>query len=272
MERTTLKLHDACVLSTNDDGIEAPGIACMERALVPLCAKYLVSAPAEDQSGKGAAISTRAPFSYSLHSQDEKIDRYAVQGTPADCALVGIQHLLADKRPDLVVSGVNAGVNLGDDVFSSGTICAAGKAAMSDIPAIAVSAAYTRLENRVIPPNWDMVEALLPEIVSDLCTFGWAKNIFYNVNFPNLPKEEIRGIRVAQQGRLNRGVSFHVFAEPDAPNRVRLRRGETFGTQQAYDDYAAIEDGFIVITPLLVKIDDTRLIDPLSQAVARTFT
>lgn len=272
MERTTLKLQDACVLSTNDDGIEAPGIACMERALAPLCAKYVVSAPAEDQSGKGAAISTRGPFSYSRHSEPgAAIERVAVEGTPADSALVGIQHILSDSKPDLVVSGVNAGVNLGDDVFSSGTVCAAGKAAMSDIPAIAVSAAYTREQSGIIPPNWETVEALLPGLVADLCGFGWPQNTFYNINFPNLPTSEVRGIRVTQQGRLIGGVSFHVFAERESQDKVSLKRGDTFGTQSKDDDYAAVEDGFIAVTPLLVKIDNPRFIEPLSRVLAREF-
>ncbi len=166
-------------LLTNDDGIAAPGLAALERVCRSLGAKIDVVAPAREMSQVGHRVTTHEPIA----TQEVGKGRYAVQGTPADCVRLALTRLL-DQPPDLVLSGINFGGNMGQDIHISGTVAGAREAAYHGLPAIAVSH-YHRAD---LPFTWAKAETWLGPILEELLQRALDPGHFWNVNFPHLPE------------------------------------------------------------------------------------
>lgn len=231
------------LLLTNDDGIAAPGLKVLEDMSRELADEVWVVAPEHDRSGTGQSISLHAPLR--LYGHGER--RYALSGTPADCVLFAMAELLEGKPPDLVLSGVNSGANLSDSTQYSGTVGAVLCAQHLGLPAIGLSQAFTRRDS----VNWDPVTQLAPELVRTIWEAG-KTTCCWNVNFPDLPVENIRGSRLTTQS---------VGSIP----RARMRAGED-GRGLPYwwlmferdsdaitdpdADVTAIREGFVSVTPL----------------------
>ena len=248
------------ILLTNDDGIHAPGLTVLETLAANLSDEVWVCAPAEEQSGAGHSLTLHQPVRLREHGER----RYSVTGTPTDSVNLALRKLFADKRPDLVISGVNAGENLGDDITYSGTISAAMEAALAGIPAIALSQAF-----RDNGPSFDATEQWGVRVLEPLIDMAMAKRTLVNVNFPALPASEVRGIRVVRQG-------FHDYArgslvESEDP---RGRPYYWFGLQDAEHtldhgtDLEAVEDGFIAVTPLQLDLTHHSSISTLAERFA----
>src|SRR5215469_8754233 len=180
------------ILITNDDGVETPGLAVLEHIASQLAREVWVVAPEHDQSGVSHAVSLHHPIRVS----ERGMRRYAITGTPGDCAVMGICHLMADAPPQLLLSGINRGGNLGLETVFSGTVGGAMTGMLLGIPSIALSQVWTDRE-RV---RWDTAATLGAGVVRQLLAVGWGAVTCLNVNFPDLPPAEVGPLTLVRQG------------------------------------------------------------------------
>jgi 5'-nucleotidase len=180
------------VLLSNDDGIDAPGLAVLEEVAATLAREVWVVAPEHDQSGTSHSISLHAPLRFSR--QGER--RFGVVGTPGDCVVMGVRHLMADAPPDLVLAGVNRGGNLGVETVFSGTVGAAMAGMLLGIPSIALSQTFRDRE----AVRWETARAHAPAVIRRLLAVGWSRQACLNVNFPDVAPEEVGPLMLSRQG------------------------------------------------------------------------
>jgi 5'-nucleotidase len=236
------------VLLTNDDGIHAPGLWALQRAF---SARHQVTvvAPDRERSAVSHGITLHQPIRFEKIRVNGGPPGFAVNGTPADCVKLGLAELL-DTPPELVVSGINPGANVGVNVNYSGTVAAAKEAAMAGIPAMAVS---------IIAPgdrHVDAVARFAESLARRVMAWGLPGGTFLNVNFPDLPMDEIRGVRWSRQGT---GVFAQHFEKRRDP-RDRTYYWQGCDGQTGYDqpdiDGAALVDRYISITPIKCDMTD----------------
>src|SRR5438445_24034 len=182
------------VLITNDDGIHSDGLDVCAEIGRALSDDVWVVAPEFDQSGVSHSLSLNDPLR--LRAVAER--RFAVKGTPTDCVIMGAKHLLKDRQPSLVLSGVNRGRNTGEDVIYSGTVAGAVEGAILGIPSIALSQSYN--SRSAEPPHWDTAVRFGPDIIRRVLAAKIPRQVLINVNFPNCPPAQVRGISVTSQG------------------------------------------------------------------------
>ena len=238
------------ILCTNDDGIHATGLAVLERIARTFTDDVWVVAPETEQSGASRALTLSAP----IRVRQAGPKRFAISGTPTDCVLLGVEHLMEGVAPDLVLSGVNRGQNIAEDVTFSGTIAGAMQGMQLGIPAIALSQARGfRGEEAPIP--WETAETYGPGIVGALLKHGWPKDVLMNVNFPDLPAEEVKAVEVTAQGRRDQHIVY-------ADKRTDLRGGAYFwlgfrdnrSNPPDGADLRAVYEGRISVTPLHIDL------------------
>ncbi|MGP0058118.1 MAG: 5'/3'-nucleotidase SurE [Beijerinckiaceae bacterium] len=184
------------ILLTNDDGIHADGLAVLERVAAQLSDDVYVVAPESDQSGVAHSLSLNDPLRMRKISER----RFAIKGTPTDCVIMGVRSILKDGNPDLILSGVNRGHNVAEDVTYSGTIAGAMEGGILGIPSIALSQCYGPTSGRE-GIRWDCAETHAPELIKRVLAEGIAANGLVNVNFPDCPASEVTGISATVQGR-----------------------------------------------------------------------
>ncbi|GBR22409.1 5'/3'-nucleotidase SurE [Asaia spathodeae] len=231
------------VLLTNDDGIDAPGLAVLHDVASQLSDDVWVVAPAQDQSGISHALSLHDPLR--VHQHGPK--RFAVTGTPGDCVAIAARHILRDALPTLVLSGINRGANLGVETVFSGTVGAAMTAMLLDLPSIALSQTFTA--GKAVP--WETARALAPDILRLLARRPMPEQACLNVNFPACTVEEARPLKTTTQGRgFLRDIE--VVSRDDmrrlAYHWLHLKRdhaGDEDGTETA-----AIAANHVSVTPL----------------------
>ena len=188
-----MQLADSRILIVNDDGIEAYGLSILEQAARQHSDDVWVVAPASDQSGRGRAMS----YGNEVEVESRGAKRFAVEGTPSDCVLVALNGLISEPVPALVLSGVNNGANLGDDVGTSGTVGACLESAEQGVPAIAFSQGWGDFK----PTNWAMAEALTGRLLPALTSSLTHQRMALNVNFPALAdREDVAGLKVVHTG------------------------------------------------------------------------
>ncbi|HEX6103353.1 MAG TPA: 5'/3'-nucleotidase SurE, partial [Alphaproteobacteria bacterium] len=228
------------ILVTNDDGIHAPGIEVLERIARSLSPDVWTVAPDVEQSGTSHSLTLRRPLR--LRKYGER--RFSVDGTPTDCALLAINHVLKDRRPDLVLSGVNGGANLGEDVTYSGTIAAAMESTLLGVPSIALS----QVNRGIGEPPFVIAERHGAEVIRKLISVSWPVGVLMNVNFPDSP--EVTGIRVGRQGR--RISTIDLIEGRDPKNRPYVWIGDFTNDETAEPDtdLDAVMHGAIAVTPL----------------------
>ena len=183
------------ILVTNDDGIHAPGLAVAETIARALCDDVWVVAPETEQSGASHSLTLSMP----LRLRQAGDQRYAVTGTPTDCVMMACAHIMKDAAPTLILSGVNRGTNLADDVTYSGTIAGAMEGCALGIPSIALSQSYGWNDSSVV--QWDCAEVQGPPLIRKLVAMGWPGDVLINVNFPDAPASEVQGIDICAQGK-----------------------------------------------------------------------
>jgi len=250
------------ILLTNDDGIEAPGLAVLEEIARELGREIWVVAPERDQSGVSHAVSLHQPIRVSERGPQ----RYGITGTPGDCAVMGVCHLMAGAPPDLLLCGVNRGANLGMETVFSGTVGGAMTGMMLGIPSIALSQAWTdRLHVR-----WPTARTLGPSVVRQLLAIGWGEATCLSVNFPDLPVAEVGPLTLARQGvGLLQGMHVETRTDPrDIPYHwISFRRGPR--EQGPESDIEALDAGRIVVTPLRYDRTDEEAYELLAKALPR---
>lgn len=233
------------ILVTNDDGINAPGLGVLEEIAKQLSDDVWVVAPETNQSGASHSLTLHEP----LRCEEVAPRKYAVRGTPTDCVIMGVRHILLEAPPTLVLSGVNRGANLAEDVTYSGTIAGAIEGTLLGIRSIAMSLTTGFDDGGRI--HWDTAVAHGPGIVEHLLAASWEPGVLMNVNFPDLEPEAVAGIRATTQGRRDQGL-LNIDRRVDTwgtPyywfNFERRKSNPAEGT-----DLWAIYKGFISITPL----------------------
>lgn len=252
------------ILVTNDDGISAPGIKLLEEIARKLSDDVWVVAPDSEQSGKGHALTLTEPLRY--RALDER--HFAVKGTPTDCVMMAVHTIIPGKKPDLLLSGINRGCNLAEDMTYSGTISAAMEGVICGIPSIAISQEVDK-ENRQDP--FIVAEKYGLDILKELIDTGWDEGILMNVNFPP-DRDVVKGVRSVRQG-------FRDDAELFIDKRDDLRGGNYFwigfrrayGNPEAGTDLQAIRDGYISITPLHLDLTHEKTLLTLSNKMNKDF-
>lgn len=250
------------ILLTNDDGIDAPGLAVLEEIAAELAHEVWVVAPQHDQSGVSHAISLHQPVRVRAVSPR----RYGVAGTPGDCAVMGLCHFMTDAPPELILSGVNRGLNLGMETVFSGTVGGAMTGMMLGIPSIGLSQAFTDPKN--VP--WDTARTLGAGVVRELLAVGWSKDACLNVNFPPVPPDQAGPLTLARQG-VGMIVGMNVTTRTDLRgieyHWLNFRRGDR--AQGPESDYSAMQSGRIVVTPLRYDRTDEGAYAALAEKLPR---
>ncbi len=240
------------ILLSNDDGIYARGLEVIAQELKKLGELWTV-APVEEQSTKGHSLTLHKPLR--THPMGPK--RFGVTGTPADCVCVGIKEIMK-KKPDIVVSGINRGANLGQDIFYSGTVSAAREATIWDIPSFAIS---LDLDPHKPQPesklHYETAAKIAIQVIKSFQKLDMPKHVLININVPNKPMSQIKGIKVARQGF--RHYSGSVLKRLDHRGRDYFWVGGKYlGFQKEEGtDCHWVDRGFATLSPL--KLDTTYL-------------
>jgi 5'-nucleotidase len=238
------------ILCTNDDGIHATGLAVLEKIARTFSDDVWVIAPETEQSGASRALTLTAP----IRVRQAGSKRFAVSGTPTDCVLLGVDHLIEGPKPDLVLSGVNRGQNIAEDVTFSGTIAGAMQGMQLGIPAIALSQARGfRGQEEPIP--WETAELFGPGIVGSLLQHGWPSDVLMNINFPDVLAGDVREVEMTVQGLRDHHIIY-------ADRRTDPRGGQYYwlgfrgqlSNPPEGTDLRAIYEGRISVTPLHIDL------------------
>jgi len=250
--------HNKCrILISNDDGIGSPGIKVLEKVARELSNDVWVVAPEQEQSGASHSLTTRRPLR--LRAVGEQ--RYAVDGTPTDCVVLAVKRLLRDRPPDLVLSGINGGSNVGEDLTYSGTVAAAMEATLLGIPAMALSQDYRDGEE----PPWQTGEAFGPEAIRRLLHLPWPDHTLFNINFPGVAAEQVDGFAVTNQGK--RAIADNLTEGVDPRGRPYYWIGairETGGAEPGSDICALLENK-VSITPIYLDLTNIPVLSALRK-------
>ena len=233
------------ILLTNDDGIRAHGLKSLEKIARELSDDVWVVAPAEEQSGAGRSLTLHSPLR--VRQWNER--KFSITGTPTDCVLMGVQDLIPGKDPDLVLSGVNRGQNIAEDVTFSGTVAGAMQGMQLGIPSVALSQAYGFGKDD--PIHWETAELYGAPILRRLFDLQWPDDVLINVNFPDLAPDEVKEVEVTRQGRRDQHI-LHAEHRTD-PRGVDYYWLAFKGVRQNPPDgvdLKALHEGKITVTPL----------------------
>lgn len=240
------------ILITNDDGIDAPGLAVLEKVAATISDDIWVVAPQTDQSGLSHSLTLGDP----LRLRELGHRRFALRGTPSDCVIMATRRIIG-TQPDLVLSGINAGQNTADDVTYSGTVAGAIEGTLIGIPSIAFSQTFDSENNA--PISWAPTEAFAGDVIRRLLAFGFPPGILYNVNFPNLPVEEIAGVEITHQGRLIHSLYIDERTDPRGNTYYWLGYRRRQSEKVPGTDLYAIDGGSVSVTPLRLDLTDYEL-------------
>lgn len=249
------------ILLTNDDGIHAEGLAVLERIARTLSDDVWIVAPETDQSGLAHSLSLSEPLR--LRQISDK--HFALRGTPTDCVIMGIKEVL-DGKPDLVLSGVNAGANMADDVTYSGTIAGAIEGTLQGVRSFALSQAYNFAQGVKLVP-WEVAETHAPALIDKLIGLDLPSETFLNLNFPNCRPDAVQGIQVTEQGKLDFGLHVEKRSDGRGFPYYWLRFGERQGHFREGTDIRALRDHKISVTPLKLDLTDRSVMDRVEKAI-----
>jgi len=251
------------ILLSNDDGINAPGLKCLERIAKQLTDDIWIVAPETEQSGASHSLTLHHP----LRLRKISARKYAVAGTPTDCVVLAIAEIMKDGLPDLLLSGVNRGANIADDVTYSGTIAAAMEGTVLGVPSIALSQTWGFSDSPVI--KWATAEYHAPPIIRKLIKAGWPKDVLININFPDEEVAKKLKVEITGQGRRDqsllemdkrvdrRGIPYYWTGFQ------RIRSNPSAGT-----DLHAIYAGNISVTPLHLDLTHDQTLCSLRREFA----
>lgn len=244
------------ILVSNDDGIHAPGIKVLERIAKSISKDVWVVAPESEQSGVAHSLTLHEP----LRVRKLGAKRFSVNGTPTDCVLMAAKIIVPRKKPvSLVLSGINGGLNLAEDVTYSGTVAATMEGTLLQIPSIALSLDIPAGKEG----RWETVEHHAPGIIRKLLKINWPDDTLLNLNFPNLPADKVKGVKVAPLGR--RQINEKVTKRVDPMGRSYYWVGAP--NQDDFDrpgvDIVWLREGYITVTPLSIDLTNFRMLEQI---------
>jgi 5'-nucleotidase len=249
------------ILVTNDDGVNAEGLAVLQRIAAKLAKDVWVVAPELEQSGAGHSLTLHLPVR--LRKISEK--RFAVSGTPTDCVLVALQEAIPvkKKKVDLILSGINRGSNAADDVTYSGTVAAAMEGTVLGVPSIALS----QLCNDREKPQWKTSETYAPDLIKKIVATGWPKDTLININFPDVAPNKVKGVRVCALGKRRVGVALSERVDPKGRPYFWLGGDRDNTANKPGVDIDFLHKGYITITPLCMDMTDYKTLDRMESAL-----
>jgi 5'-nucleotidase len=249
------------ILVTNDDGIHARGLGIAEAIARRFSDDVWVVAPSDEQSGAGHSLTLTRPLRLRQHGEK----RFSVSGTPTDSVMMAMLEVL-DGPPDLILSGVNCGANLGEDVTYSGTVSAAMEGALAGIRSVALSQVYAR-EAAGENVSFSTAEAWGERAVRPLLDMPFAPGMLININFPALPAQDVKGIRVVGQGIRDYGrASMVKHTDPRGFPYYWLHFGGIVQTSGHDTDLEAIADGYVAVTPLHLDLTYREALESLAAS------
>jgi|SRR5579859_480111 len=259
MDRPPLELAKSRILISNDDGIRSTGIAVLEKVARSLTDDVWVCAPETEQSGASHSLTIHRP----LRTREYDERHYSVDGTPTDCIMFAVNYLMDDHRPDLVLSGINHGANIGDDVTYSGTVAAAMEATLLGVRAIA----FSQCLEEGVPASFAIAEKLGADLIRRIVSAPCLDNVMVNVNFPAVSPGKAGGIKVVRHGKRKLGDDLRKRVDPRGRSYFwigPLRTGDLPGEDT---DIAVVENGGISVTPLCLDLTHYGSIGGLAQAL-----
>lgn len=233
------------ILLTNDDGVHAPGLQVLLKIARAISDDIWIVAPSEEQSGAGHSLTLTRPLRIRKHGEKH----FSVTGTPTDAVMMAVSHLMKDCKPDLVLSGVNRGANLGEHVTYSGTVSAAMEGAISGIRSIALSQVYMK-EGMGDEIPFACAEVWGERVVRAIMTAPPGEQMLTNVNFPAIEPSEVQGVRVVRQGFHDMGLAHVIEAKDPRGYRYYWFGLDTSEAEQPGTDLEAINAKYISVTPL----------------------
>lgn len=249
------------ILLTNDDGVQAEGLAVLERIARELSDDVWIVGPETDQSGLAHSLSLSEP----LRLREIGPKHFALRGTPTDCVIMGVRELM-DAPPDLLLSGINAGQNVADDITYSGTVAGAIEGTLLGIRSIALSQAYNWHDGRVLP--WETSEAHAPKLLQKLIDIELPRGTFLNVNFPNCDPDSVTGVAATAQGKLTHGIEIEGREDGRGVPYYWLQYRRRVNEQKAGSDLAALSERCISVTPLKLDLTDYDEQQRLAEALS----
>ena len=254
-----MNLARARVLIANDDGINATGLKILERAAKALSKDVWVVAPETEQSATSHSLTLRRP----LRIRRISAKRYAVDGTPTDCVLLGVRRIMRDSPPDIVLSGVNRGGNLGEDITYSGTVAAAMEGTLLGIPSVALSQYYQ--DRQEVP--WKTAEVWTVKVLEALAKISWPDGILMNVNFPDVAAADVTGIEIACQGRRKIGGEIQAGKDPRGDSYFWIGAQRDEEKFRPGTDLEAVERGAVAVTPLTMDLTHAATLKKLKGTI-----
>lgn len=249
------------ILITNDDGINAPGLVSLQKIAKELADEIWIVAPETDQSGLAHSLT----LSHPLRLRKVADKHFALNGTPTDCVIMGVRELMSEP-PDLILSGVNSGQNIADDVTYSGTVAGAIEGAMLGIKSIALSQGYDFAQG-LREVKWQNCEHHAPDVIRKLYATDFPKKTLINVNFPNCEPEDVSGIEITCQGTFSHGLFMEKRMDGRGFPYYWLKFGRDVPTQKEGSDIIALRNNKISVTPLKLDLTDYEF----SHALQETF-
>ncbi|HYZ72137.1 MAG TPA: 5'/3'-nucleotidase SurE, partial [Chthoniobacterales bacterium] len=251
------------VLLTNDDGFDAPGLRTLTEVAEELAEEVWIVAPNYDQSGTSHSLSLHSPLRIS--QKDER--KYSVSGTPGDCVAIAVRHLMVSGRPELILSGINRGANLGIETVFSGTVGAAMAGLLLGIPSMALSQAFS--DRSAV--RWDTARALAPKVIRQFANGDWSQGSILNINFPDVTVSEVGPVELTSQGTgLMEDVDVVSGIDPRSLEYhwIRLRRAAREDTPGS--ETSAIARGRVSITPLQFERTNQTVLASLQAGLTGT--
>jgi len=245
------------VLLVNDDGYHSKGLLAIRRKLLDAGFRVITVTPDRNMSGSSHSLTFTRPLKI------EKLEKdfyFIVDGTPADCVHLGYYVVMEGKKPDILVSGINTGPNLGNDIFYSGTVGAAREGTLLGMPSVAFSPSSSK------NPDFGVMAKLSLKIVNQVLDKGLPSKVFLNVSFPNLPEKEIKGFKLTRQGRSAYKEQIKKYLSPSKEVYYWIGGVEALDEEcEKGTDYTAVKEGYVSITPIRLDLTDYLAINILEK-------
>ena len=251
-------LSRARVLISNDDGVNAPGIKALERVMKRIAGEVWVVAPETEQSAASHSLTLRSPLR--IHKISKH--KFAVTGTPTDAVMLAVHEVMKDNPPDLVLSGVNRGGNLGEDVTYSGTVAAAMEGTLLGIPSVA----FSLVTPDGAKAHWKTAEAYVEKAIEHLAGVKFPRGVLLNVNIPDCPVDSVTGIEITKQGRRKIGCELLQGADPKGQPYFWIGAQRDEDKTLTGTDLEAISRKAVSITPLSMDLTHRGMMKTLKEA------
>ena len=250
-------LSRARVLISNDDGVNAPGIKVLERALKRIAGEVWVVAPELEQSAASHSLTLRQPLRINKISKR----KFAVTGTPTDAVMLAVHEVMKDNPPDLVLSGINRGGNLGEDVTYSGTVAAAMEGTLLGIPSVA----FSLVTPDSAKAHWKTAELYVEKVLAGLADVAFPRGVLLNVNVPDCPVGDVAGIETTKQGRRKIGCELLEGADPKGQPYFWIGAQRDEDRSLKNTDLEAVNRNAVSVTPLSLDLTHKGLMKTLKE-------